>query len=257
MEEIKIMSWNVNGLRTRYNKGHLDWFLEDEPDILCIQETRAAEEQIPKDLDGYHTFFSSSDLRKGHSGVALFSKIKPRNIERNLGDGKFEEEGRILKADYGDFILFNIYFPSGAGTQEKLQHKFEFYEHFLENMESLNTQNKNVLICGDFNIAHNEIDLENPVRASKKAGFLPEERAFLERLLSYGYVDTFRMFNKEPGKYTWWSNAHNLRAKNVGMRLDHFFVSQCFKENVKSGHILSDIMGSDHCPIDVDIVLDR
>jgi exodeoxyribonuclease-3 len=258
MDELKILSWNVNGLRTRFKGGYLKQVFELNPDILCFQEVKSTEDQIPKklkEIEGYYSYFCPSKILKGYAGVAIYSKNKPKTIAKSFSNSDYENEGRILKADYGDFILFNIYFPSGAGSKEKLERKFNFYKYFLDEMKNLSEAGKNVLICGDFNIAHNEIDLVNPERAAKNPGFLKEERAFLDKLINSGYADTFRMFNGDPENYTWWPYGRNCREKNIGMRLDHFFVSGSLKEDVKYAYILSDIKGSDHCPIGVDMLL--
>ncbi|BDZ68779.1 exodeoxyribonuclease III [Methanobacterium ferruginis] len=253
---IDILSWNVNGLRARYNKGHLDWILDEKPDIFCFQETKATEDQISETLNGfedYHTYFSSSAVKSGFSGVAIYSKTEPLKVIDNLGYGKYKEEGRILKAEYHEFTLFNIYFPSEDG--KKLMDKLNFYNHFLEKMESLSDFHENVIICGDFNIAHNQIDLYNPKQASKNPGYLQLERGLLDRLIAQGYFDSFRMFNQEPGNYTWWPNGYDSRVKNNGMRLDHFFLTENMKDKVKSAYTRPKIMGSDHCPIGVEIEL--
>ena len=258
MNELNILSWNVNGLRTRFKGGYLKQVFELNPDILCFQEVKSTEDQIPKklkEIEGYYSYFCPSKKLKGYAGVAIYTKSKPKTIEKSFSNFDYQNEGRILKATFENFVLFNIYFPSAQGTKEGLEHKFNFYEDFLEEMEGLREVGENVIICGDFNIAHTEIDLVNPKVASNNQGFLPKERAFLDKLVSIGHADTFRMFNKEPENYTWWPYGHNCREKNIGMRLDHFFVSESFKGNVKGGYILSDIIGSDHCPIGVDIVL--
>lgn len=253
---MNILSWNVNSLRARYNNGHLDWLLKEKPDIFCIQETKASEDQIRKivkGFDDYHAYFSSSTLTPGYSGVAIYSKTEPFKVTDSFGDGKFMEEGRILKAEFDDFILFNIYFPTGTGTKENLEHKFEFYELFLKNINKLQSDGHHVLVCGDFNIAHKPVDLSYPKRNSAKPGFLSHERAFLDKIVEYGYFDTFRLFNKEANNYTWWSYGHNLRDRNIGMRLDHFFATENLKDNIKAGYTCPEIMGSDHCPIGVEI----
>lgn len=256
MDELKILSWNVNGIRSRFKGGYLKQVFDLNPDILCIQEVKATEDQLTsklKDIEGYYYYFCSPSRLKGYAGVAIYTKIKPKVIEKSFDVYDFEDEGRILKADFEDFVLFNIYFPSGDGSKEKLERKFKFYEHFLAEMKNLSE--KNVVICGDFNIAHNEIDLVNPKQAAKNAGFLKEKRAFLDELIRSGYVDSFRMFNGMGENYTWWPYGHNCREKNIEMRLDHFFVSENFKDNVENGYILSDVIGSDHCPIGIDIKL--
>lgn len=255
MKKIKILSWNVNGLRARLRNKDMNWFLREQPEILCLQELKATRDQIPEDfreINGYNSYFSSSEVLKGYSGVGIYSK-EPETVERSFGDGRFEDEGRILKADYEDFVLFNVYFPSGASSEEDLLHKFDFYEHFLMNMQKLAEDDVKVLVCGDFNIAHKEIDLVNPKAASKSAGFLPEERAFLDRLVEYGYSDAFRMFNEDSANYTWWSYGHGCREKNLGMRLDYFFAGEGLKCSIESAYLRHDVNGSDHCPIGMDI----
>lgn len=259
-----ILSWNVNGLRARYNKGNLDWLQEETPDIFCLQEIKATEDQVKETLNGfddYYSFYSSSTVTPGFSGVAIYSKIKPNNVIDSFGDGKYKDDGRILKAEYNDFILLNIYFPSGAAdsnrdnSETKLHNKLMFYERFLNLTEFLASSDKRVLICGDFNIAHASIDLANPQIACKKPGFLQVERALLDRLIAQGYIDTFREYNKEPHNYTWWSDGYNLREKNIGMRLDHFFATGNLRHNIKSAYTRPEIVGSDHCPIGVEIQL--
>jgi len=260
---MNILSWNVNGLRARYNKRHLDWLQDENPNIFCLQEIKATEDQIKETLNGfddYYSFYSSSTVTPGFSGVAIYSKIKPKKVIDNFGDGKYKEEGRILKAEYDDFTLLNIYFPTGAESDKSIQakmlhHKLMFYERFLNLTESLSSSGENVLICGDFNIAHKPLDLANPKNASKNPGFLQVERALLDRLIAQGYTDTFREFNQDPHHYTWWSNMYNLREKNMGMRLYHFFATCNLKSNIKSAYTRPEIMGSDHCPIGVEIQL--
>jgi len=260
---MNILSWNVNGLRATYKNGHVDWLQDENPDIFCLQEIKATKDQVKevvKGFDDYYSYYSSSTVTPGFSGVAIYSKIKPNKVIDSFGDGKYKEEGRILKAEYDDFILLNIYFPSGADSDKKLQekklnHKLMFYERFLNLTESLSSLDKKVLICGDYNIAHKPLDLVNPQKACKNPGFLQIERALLDRLISQGYTDTFRDFNQDPHHYTWWSNMYNLRDKNVGMRLDHFFATCNLKDNIKSAYTRPEIMGSDHCPIGVEIQL--
>lgn len=251
METRTIISWNVNGLRAMHRKGFLKWFLDYKPDILCLQEIKATEDQLPRKLrsiDGYHSYFNSAE-RKGYSGVALYSKIKPKNIEFGFGIEEFDSEGRVQVADYNDFILLNIYFPNGKMSDDRLKYKLDFYDAFLDYVNNLRDQGKNLIICGDLNTAHKEIDLARPKENSNISGFLPVERDWIDKFLENGYVDTFRMFNQDPGNYTWWSYRTRARERNVGWRLDYFFVNQEFKNNIKDSYILSDVMGSDHCPI--------
>lgn len=257
MRKIQIISWNVNGIRAVHRKGFREWFIDEKPDILCVQETKAHRKQFPPDIrkvDGYHTYFSDAE-RKGYSGVAAYTTLKPEKVETGLGVDEFDREGRTLIADYGDFVLFNIYFPNGKMSPERLQYKMDFYDAFLEYANDLKSQGRNIVVCGDVNTAHREIDLARPKENAKISGFLPQERAWIDKFLSHGYVDTFREFNPEPEQYTWWSYRTRARERNVGWRLDYFFVNQEFMEQVESSYILSAVMGSDHCPVAIDIVL--
>lgn len=255
MGSLRILSWNVNGIRAVHRKGAFDWFLDEKPDILCVQETKASEETVPPQLsevEGYHTYFSAAE-RKGYSGVALYAKAEPASMRRGFGIERYDAEGRILIADYGIFVLFNIYFPNGKASKERLQYKMEFYDAFLEHVDKLKNQGKNLLICGDVNTAHKEIDLARPKENEMISGFLPEERAWMDKFISHGYLDTFRIFVGAGGHYSWWSFRTRARVRNVGWRLDYFFVSQEFKDAVKSAFILTEVMGSDHCPVGVEL----
>jgi exodeoxyribonuclease-3 len=257
MKKVKILSWNVNGIRAVYKKGFLDWFLKEKPDILCLQEVKAAEDQLPPELTqvaGYQMFSSSAE-RKGYSGVLLLTGEKPRSVKSGLGIERFDSEGRILIAEYPAFLVLNIYFPNGKASKERLRFKMDFYDAFLEYADALKKKGKKLVICGDVNTAHQEIDLARPKENAKVSGFLPEERAWIDRFIAHGYVDTFRMFNRKPSQYTWWDLKTRARERNVGWRIDYFFVSDNLKKNVKSSFILSDVMGSDHCPIGVEIVV--
>ena len=254
---IKILSWNVNGLRAVHKKGFSEWFLNESPDILCIQETKAAKNQLPralKHVEGYHSYFCEAE-KKGYSGVAIYTKIKPKNIEYGFGIPKFDNEGRILIADYEDFVLLNIYFPNGKMSDERLSYKLEFYDALLDYSNKLKEAGKNLIICGDLNTAHKEIDIAHPKANEKISGFLPVERAWIDKFLSNDYIDTFRMFNTEPEQYTWWSYRTRARERNVGWRLDYFFTNEGFKDKIMSSYILNEVMGSDHCPIGLDIQL--
>ncbi len=240
-----------------HKKGFREWVIDEKPDILCVQETKAHKKQFPPDirkLDDYHTYISEAE-RKGYSGVALYTRLKPEKVDKGFGIDEFDLEGRILIADYGDFVLFNIYFPNGKMSSERLQYKMDFYDAFLEYADDLKSQGRNIAVCGDVNTAHKEIDLARPKENEKISGFLPEERAWIDKFLSHGYVDTFREFNQKPEQYTWWSYRTRARERNVGWRLDYFFVNQEFMDRIESSFILSDVMGSDHCPVAIDIVL--
>lgn len=255
MKKIRMISWNVNGIRSVQKKGFVEWLEKEQPDILCIQETKARREQLNGDLlevEGYHTYFASAE-KKGYSGVALYSRIEPESIKCGFGIEKFDREGRTQIADYGDFILFNIYFPNGKASKERLEYKMEFYDAFLEYADVLKGRGRKLIICGDVNTAHREIDLARPRDNETISGFLPEEREWIDKLLSHGYVDTFRHFHKEPEQYTWWSMRTRARERNVGWRIDYFYASENIMDNITDSYILPDVMGSDHCPIGLDI----
>ena len=248
----KILSWNVNGLRAVHKKGALDAIFEVDADIICLQETKAHPEQLPEEVRspvGYHAYFDHSKLRKGYSGVAIFSKIKPDKVEYGVGIPKFDDEGRTLVAYYKDFVLLNIYFPNGGGSPERLAYKMEYYDEFLKFIDKLKKQGKNVIFCGDVNTAHNEIDLSRPKENSKYTGFLPMERKWIDKLISHGYVDTFRNFYPERIQYSWWDMKTFARDRNIGWRIDYFFVSKSLLSKVNKAEILDNIMGSDLCPV--------
>lgn len=255
---LRILSWNVNGIRAIQKKGFVDWTLKENPDILCLQETKAHPDQLTDDLlniNDYKSFFSASTVKKGYSGVAVYTKSNPIKVEYGFGIPRFDDEGRILVLDYKDFVLINIYFPNGKMSPERLQYKMDFYEAFLDYANRLVKQGKKLIICGDVNTAHKEIDLARPKENEKISGFLPIEREWMDKFFSHGYHDTFRMFNNEPEQYTWWDMQSRARERNVGWRIDYFFVSDNFKKNVKNAFILPDVMGSDHCPVGIEIEL--
>ncbi len=253
---MKLISWNVNGIRAVEKKGFSDWVKRESPDILCLQETKATEEQIPKDIQNlpYKQFYLSASSRKGYSGVGLLTKIEPQSVKFGMGEEEFDREGRVISADYGDFVLFNVYFPNGKASEERLDFKLRFYRKFLEVVKDLKDRGRGVIICGDVNTAHKEIDLARPKENEKVSGFLPVEREWIDKLIEEGFIDTFRMFVKEGGHYSWWDYKSRARERNVGWRIDYFFVSENLKDRVKDAFILSDVYGSDHCP--VGIVLD-
>ena len=254
MGKVRALSWNVNGLRAVHKKGFLEWFAEERPDILCLQETKATEDQLPaslRNMDEYHTFFSSPE-RKGYSGVALYTKTKPDRVSYGFGIEQFDKEGRTIIADYQDFVLFNVYFPNGKSSNERLKYKLEFYDAFLRFVDEMKKEGRDIVVCGDVNTAHKEIDLARPKANEKISGFLPEERAWIDQFLGQGYVDIFRMFNDKPQQYTWWDMMTRARDRNVGWRIDYFFVNERFANRVKNAYILPDVMGSDHCPVGLD-----
>ena len=254
---FKIISWNVNGLRAISKKGFFEWATKENPDILCLQETKAHEDQLTFDqkiFNDYSSYFANAS-KKGYSGVATYTKVIPKTVSNTLGNTKFDTEGRIMFCEYDTFSLFNIYFPNGQMSEDRLKHKLEFYEHLIEFLNKYKTKQKNIIICGDVNTAHKEIDLFHPKENSKTSGFLPVERAWIDKLINNGFVDTFRKYNQEPNNYTWWSARFKARPKNIGWRIDYFFVSKELLPFLKKSYILSNIEGSDHCPIGIEIEL--
>jgi len=255
MKNLKLISWNVNGLRAVLKKGFFDFIKAEDPDILCLQETKAHEDQLGfdvKEIEGYDSHFSAAK-KKGYSGVAIYSKIVPDSINRKLGIAKFDKEGRILMADYKDFILFNVYFPNGKASKERLDYKMDFNQIFLEYIKDLLKKGKKIVICGDVNTAHKPIDLARPKANEKISGFLSIERAWIDQLLAAGFIDTLRVFNKKPDQYSWWSLRTRARDRNVGWRIDYFFVSENLTKNLKNAFILPEVMGSDHCPVGIEL----
>jgi len=255
MSTIKILSWNVNGIRAAHRKGFMNWLDEYNPDIICIQETKAQVAQIPEEIantGSYDTYWAQAEKR-GYSGVGIMSKIESGNVWRGMGSEMLDNEGRILFADFGDFILGSVYFPNGKASKERLKYKMTFYEKFLEYIDALKSKGRNIIICGDVNTAHKEIDLSNPKANEKTSGFLPIERAWIDKLIEHGFIDTFRIFNQKPNNYSWWDLRTRARERNVGWRLDYFFVDEDFITKVKDGFILHEVMGSDHCPVGIEL----
>jgi exodeoxyribonuclease-3 len=255
--KLTIWSWNVNGLRAILKKDFLQTIIDEDPDILGMQETKLQKHQIPDEIEilkDYHRYWSHA-LRKGYSGTALFSKIKPIGFEDYFGVEEFDTEGRINIAEYEDFYLFNIYFPNGAMSDERLDYKLRFYDKAFEVMQSKRATGKAVFVAGDYNTAHKEIDLARPKDNEKISGFLPIERAWLDKLVEHGWVDTFRDFESAGEHYSWWSYRTAARARNIGWRIDYFFVDKEHRNWVHNAGIRQDIMGSDHCPVFVEIIL--
>ncbi|MDD4127996.1 MAG: exodeoxyribonuclease III [Methanomicrobium sp.] len=251
----KLISWNVNGIRAVAKKGFLDFISSESPDILCIQETKAQEDQLTSAIrhpKGYFSYFSSAE-KKGYSGVAVYTKKEPLRIKKGFENPEFNNEGRILILEYADFFLFNIYFPNGKASKERLDYKMRFYEECLIEADKLHKKGKNVIICGDVNTAHKEIDLSRPAENSKVSGFLPQEREWIDKLLDAGFIDTFRNFTTEPGYFSWWDLKSNARDRNVGWRIDYFFANKEMKKNILNASILSQVYGSDHCPIMLEV----
>jgi exodeoxyribonuclease-3 len=253
MTEKRLLCWNVNGIRAIMNKGFFSWLDKESPDVLCLQETKAQPDQLESGLTNnknYHSYWAYP-ARKGYSGVAVFTKEIPLSIKYDFGSGIIDMEGRVIVTEYQEFTLINSYFPNGKMGPERLKYKMDFYNAFLKYADSLKAEGKKLIICGDVNTAHKEIDLARPKENSKISGFLPEERAWIDTLISHGYIDTFRHFNKEPGRYTWWDMKTGARQRNVGWRIDYFFISENLLPALTGAFIMPEVMGSDHCPIGI------
>jgi len=252
---MKIISYNVNGIRAAIKNGFLDWLPQANPDIICLQEIKATEDQIPKmevELAGYPYQYYFSAQKKGYSGVAILSKIKPKNIVYGTQIDYMDYEGRNLRVDFSDFSVMSLYLPSGTNI-DRLEHKFRYMDDFQTYVNQLKKSVPNLIICGDYNICHQAIDIHDPVRNAKISGFLPEERAWLDAFIKSGFIDSFRHFNQEPHQYSWWSYRANARANNKGWRIDYNLVSTPMKDRLKRAVILPDAKHSDHCPIIVEI----
>ncbi|MGA7277611.1 MAG: exodeoxyribonuclease III [Desulfocapsaceae bacterium] len=257
---MRLLSWNVNGLRAVFKKGFVASVAAMQPDILCLQETKLQPEQRTGemiDLPSYQSYWDYAATKKGYSGVAVYSAPTPAQSRCGFGIERFDTEGRVLELDYGDFILFNIYFPNGQKDEERLQYKLDFYREFFAYADHLRAAGRSLIITGDFNTAHNEIDLKNPQSNKDRSGFLRIERDVLDDIVARGYVDTFRHFYPDSVKYSWWSYRFNARQNNAGWRIDYFFVSADLIEGgvVKDAFILNEIEGSDHCPVGIELSL--
>jgi len=257
---VKLISWNVNGLRAALKKDFIESVKKCDAQIFSVQETKMQESQVKEEMraiNGGHNYWSFSTVKKGYSGVATFSQIEPERVKQGFGIEEFDQEGRILEMDYGDFILFNIYYPNGQQSDERLDYKLRFYDAFLERAEELRKEGRSIIATGDFNTAHNAIDLKNDKANEKYSGYLRIERDWLDKFVAAGYVDTFRHFHPEEEKYSWWSYRMNARANNTGWRIDYFFVSQDLMDKgyVKNAWIDNDIFGSDHCPVGLELEL--
>ncbi|MFC1585007.1 exodeoxyribonuclease III [Fibrobacterota bacterium] len=245
-----IISWNVNGIRACIKKGMWDWFLNSQPDIFLCQEIKAMPYQLGPEIvnpAGYHAYWQPAE-KKGYSGTAAFSKQQPLSVS-GFGSREFDCEGRLQVLDYDSFSLINAYFPNSQEAGKRLDYKLDFCNDIHKLCRKLCKKGKNLIICGDYNIAHKPIDLKYPKANEKNPGYLPEERAWMEKFTNAGFVDTFRMFNQEPGHYTWWSYRANARAKDIGWRIDYFCVNREFTSKVKECSILKKVLGSDHCPV--------
>ncbi|MFT4414031.1 exodeoxyribonuclease III [Fredinandcohnia humi] len=245
---MKLVSWNVNGLRACVTKGYLDYFNVMDADIFCVQETKLQEGQINLDLEGYHQYWNYAE-KKGYSGTAVFTKIKPISVSYGVGDRNEEEEGRIITLEFNDFYLVNVYTPNSQRDLARLTFRLEWEERIREYLIQLDKL-KPIILCGDLNVAHTEIDLKNPKSNKGNSGFTDEEREKMTILLNSGFIDSFRhLYPEMTDKFTWWSYMRNVREKNIGWRIDYFIVSEKLKERIKDSQIHSHVMGSDHCPV--------
>ncbi len=250
---MKIISWNVNGIRALYKKGQWAWLMKESPDIFCLQETKAEPEQLPEEVRnpaGYHSFFDFSKGRKGYSGVAIYTKKAPNKVEYIMGVKTLDQEGRLVSAYFDDFVLINVYFPNGGASPERLKFKLNFYKEFLKYIEKLRKGGENIIFCGDVNTAHTAIDLARPKANEKNTGFLPIERKWIDKVITHGYVDIFRyLYPEKKDAYSYWDQKTFARERNVGWRIDYFFVNSEMLSKVQSMEMLEKITGSDHCPI--------
>ncbi|MDP2629738.1 MAG: exodeoxyribonuclease III [Candidatus Harrisonbacteria bacterium] len=254
MKTIDLVSWNINGLRAAHRKGLLEWINKTQPDILALQEIKCMPEQCPvemQEIKGYKSYFNSAQ-RPGYSGTALYTKLKPESVEVTLGQDHFDVEGRMQRADFKNFVFYNVYFPNGKASPLRLEYKMDFYKHFLKKLQKDLRAGKKLIVCGDVNTAHTPIDLARPKENEKISGFLPEERAWIDELIKAGFLDTFRTLHPEKtGAYSWWSQRSGARQRNVGWRIDYFFVSENLKDKVQAAYILPEVMGSDHAPVGI------
>lgn len=252
MPPLRIISYNVNGIRAAMNKGLIEWLQTDPADIICIQETKALRENVNHksitDL-GFHDYWFSAQ-KKGYSGVAVFTKIKPDHVEYGTGHKVSDDEGRVIQLDFGNTRLINAYFPSGTSGDERQGFKYRWLEEFLQYLEQLKTKYPRLILCGDYNIAHKEIDIHDPKGNKNSSGFLPEEKAWMDKFLGSGWVDAFRMFNSDPHQYSWWSQRFpTVRLQNKGWRIDYITVTEPLRQSLISASIYPDVKQSDHCPV--------
>ncbi len=248
---MRIISYNVNGIRSAAKKGFTDWLKTDPADIICLQEIKANKEDVPVaeiNAAGYEVFSYSAE-KKGYSGVAILTKIQPTMVAYGNGIMQSDAEGRVIRADFGDTTLINAYFPSGTSGEDRQNYKYQWLSEFFEYVNEVRKTRPNLIVCGDYNICHKAIDIHDPVRNKNYTGFLPDERAWMDKLFGNGFVDTFRHFNQEPHQYTWWSAFANARGNNKGWRIDYINVTEPLKNKLKHAEILPHVVHSDHCPV--------
>ena len=252
---MKLISWNVNGVRAVVKKGFLDWLDQAQPDVLCLQETKAHVDQLTAEIltdHGYNTYWHSGE-RRGYSGVATFCKEEPLYVQEGLGIERYDAEGRVLLTEHENFLLYNIYFPNGQKDDERLQYKLDFYDDLLPIINEQVESGNNVVVTGDWNTAHHPIDLARPKQNVNTSGFMPIEREKLDMYVENGWIDTFRLFHQEGERYSWWTYRFGARERNVGWRIDYFFVNEGFVDNVEDADIHDEVMGSDHCPVSLEL----
>lgn len=255
---MKLISWNVNGIRACHKKGAFEELMKLKADIIGIQETKSTPDQLVEAVSsptGYHAYFDSSKERKGYSGVAVYTKVKPEKIEYGLGKDEYDTEGRCLTLHFKDFAFVTAYFPNGGRDADHFQYKLQYYEMFLKHVKRLEEEHGTVIFCGDLNVAHAPIDLARPKENANSIGFLPVERAWVDRVQESGFIDTFRALHPETVKYSWWDVKTGSRERNVGWRIDYFFVNEELFSHVKKSDIMTDFQGSDHAPVVIDVEL--
>jgi exodeoxyribonuclease-3 len=252
---MRIISYNVNGIRAAILKGFIEWLQHANPDVICLQEIKASEDQVPFldiEMAGYPYQYYFPATKKGYSGVAILSKIKPNNIVFGTGIEHMDFEGRNLRVDFDELSVMSLYLPSGTNI-DRLSHKFMFMDDFQNYINELKKEIPNLVICGDYNICHKAIDIHDPIRNANVSGFLPQERAWLDQFMKNGFIDSFRFFNDQPDNYSWWSYRAGARGNNKGWRIDYCLVSEPLKEKLKRAYILPEAKHSDHCPVVVEI----
>ena len=252
---MKIVSYNLNGIRSAISKGLLEWLAETDADVFCIQESKAQPEQVPTEEFarlGYHAYLHSAE-KKGYSGVGIFSKQEPDRVVIGMNNPKYDIEGRVIRADFGDISVVCAYIPSGTTGGERQEYKMEFLEDFLVFIKELRKERPNIIVCGDYNICHKPIDINHPERQVGVSGFLPEEREWMDRWEQSGMIDSFRLFDQSPERYSWWSYRFRARERNAGWRIDYHWISAPLHDRILNASILTDAVHSDHCPVEVEI----